>query len=218
MNAYSNDLRRRIVESYEGGEHTLAEVADLFGVSLATVKNFLRRQRETGSPDALPHAGGRRPALFEKACRFVREALRRDNDLTLDELRRRPQARHRQTVSRPTLCRLLQALGLPRKKSRSTSASATRRESGGRAAAARPEALQVRRRVGREPRFGAALRPRPARRAGGGQRTAELRREPDADRRARARRAGRADDDPGAATARLFAINLVMLLLLFLLF
>jgi transposase len=129
MNPYSNDLRHRIVETYESGEHTLAEVADLFSVSLATVKNFLRRNRETGSPDALPHAGGRKPALSEKARLFVREALQQDNDLTLDELRRRLQARHKQTVSRPTLCRLLQTLDLPRKKSRSTPLKATLKES-----------------------------------------------------------------------------------------
>ena len=129
MKAYSNDLRRRVVETYEGGEHTLADVADLFSVSLATVKNFLRRHRETGSPDALPHAGGRRPAVNEKARQFIREALRQDNDLTLDELRRRLQAKHKQAISRPTMCRLLQTLGLPRKKSRSTPVSATRRES-----------------------------------------------------------------------------------------
>ena len=128
MNPYSNDLRRRIVETYEGGEHTLAEVADLFSVSLATVKNFLRRHRETGSPDTLPHGGGRKPALNEKARLFIREALEQDNDLTLDELRRRLQSKHKQTVSRPTLCRLLQALDLPRKKSRSTPLSATRKE------------------------------------------------------------------------------------------
>ena len=129
MNPYSNDLRRRIVETYESGEHTLAEVADLFSVSLATVKNFLRRHRETGSPDALPHGGGRRPALNEKARLFIREALQQDNDLTLDELRRRLQSKHQQAVSRPTLCRLLQALDLPRKKSRSTLPSATPRAS-----------------------------------------------------------------------------------------
>jgi transposase len=128
MKAYSNDLRRRIVETYEGGEHTLAEVADLFRVSLATVKNFLRRKRETGSPDAMPHAGGRKPALNEKTRLFLRQTLQQDNDLTLDELRQRLHAKHKQTVSRPTLCRLLQALDLPRKKSRSTPPSVTRRE------------------------------------------------------------------------------------------
>src|ERR1041384_3354046 len=129
MNPYSNDLRRRIVKTYESGEHTLAEVADLFSVSLATVKNFLRRHRETGSPDALPHGGGRQPALNEKARLFIRAALEQDNDLTLDELRRRLQAKHKLAVSRPTLCRLLQALDLPRKKSRSTPLSATPRAS-----------------------------------------------------------------------------------------
>ncbi|MEN3333733.1 MAG: hypothetical protein V7641_3098 [Blastocatellia bacterium] len=128
MNPYSNDLRRRIVAAYESGEHTQAEVADLFKVSLASVKNFLRRQRQAGSPDALPHAGGKPPALTEKARRFVQDAVQQDNDLTLDELRRRLKIKHKQAVSRPTLCRLLQTLGLPRKKSRSTPANATSRE------------------------------------------------------------------------------------------
>src|SRR5437868_2438547 len=114
MNPYSNDLRRRIVEAYESGEHTLAEVADLFSVSLASVKNLVRRQRETGSPDALPHAGGKKPALTEKARLFIQDAVQQDNDLTLDELRRRLKTKHRKEVSRPTLCRLLQTLGLPR--------------------------------------------------------------------------------------------------------
>lgn len=129
MKPYSNDLRRRIVETYESGEHTLAEVADLFQVSLATVKNFLRRHRQTGSPDALPHAGGRQPALSEKARLFVRHAVQQDNALTLAELQKRLKAKHKKTVSRPTLCRLLQSLGLPRKKERSTLASATVRAS-----------------------------------------------------------------------------------------
>lgn len=135
MKPYSNDLRRKIVEAYEGGEHSLAEVAELFGVSLATVKNFLRRHRQTGCADALPHAGGRRPSLNEKARASVREALEQNNDLTLAELRRVVKGKHRKEVSLPTISRLLRALDLPRKKSRSTPASATRRESSGRAAA-----------------------------------------------------------------------------------
>ena len=116
MNPYSNDLRRRIVEAYESGEYTQAEVADLFNVSLASVKNFRRRQRETGSPDALPHAGGRTSALTDKARQFIRDAVQQDHDLTLDERRRRLKSKHKKAVSLPTLSRLLQALHLPRKK------------------------------------------------------------------------------------------------------
>jgi transposase len=74
MKAYSNDLRHRIVEAYENGQYSQDEVAELFQVSLATVKNFLRRKRETGSPDALPHAGGNKPLLDEKPASSFRRA------------------------------------------------------------------------------------------------------------------------------------------------
>src|SRR5689334_15729949 len=128
MKPYSNDWRRRIVEAYESGKYSQGEVAELFQVSLATVKNFLRRKRETGSSDALPHAGGNKPRLDEKARQFIHECVKGNNDLTLDELCRRVKARHRKSVSRPTMSRLLQALNLPRKKSRSTLRSATPKE------------------------------------------------------------------------------------------
>src|ERR1051325_1821007 len=88
MKPYSNDLRRKIVDAYESGDHSLDEVADLFGVSLATVKNFLRRKRETGSSDALLHAGGKKPSLNEKARTSVRAAIKGNNDLMLKELRK----------------------------------------------------------------------------------------------------------------------------------
>jgi transposase len=129
MKPYSNDLRRKIVELYEGGDHSLDQVADLFGVSLATVKNFLRRKRLTGSSDALPHAGGKPPSLNEKARSSVREAIKENNDLTLKELRNLLKGKHKKEVSLPTISRLLQTLGLPRKKSRSTLAKEILKES-----------------------------------------------------------------------------------------
>ena len=116
MKAYSNDMRRRIVEVYQTNEYSEPEVAELFGVSVATVKNYVRRQRQTGSADALPHAGGRKPTLSEKARRFVRQIITEKKDLTLEEVCQRVERRHKKKVSRPTMCRVLQALGLPRKK------------------------------------------------------------------------------------------------------
>lgn len=120
MKPYSNDLRRRIVKVYESGDHTLEEVAELFSVSLASVKNFLRRHRLTGSSDALPHAGGQKPSLNQKARTTLRNALKENNDLTLKELRHLLKGKHKKEVSLPTISRLLQEFGLPRKKSRST--------------------------------------------------------------------------------------------------
>lgn len=126
MRPYSNDLRRTIVAAYASHHYSQRAVAELFGVSLATVKNFLSRQRDTGSPDALPPGGGKRPALSEPGRAFVQRLVEHDNDLTLQELCRQVARRHRRQVSVATMCRVLQTLGLPRKKSRSMPANATR--------------------------------------------------------------------------------------------
>lgn len=120
MKPYSNDLRRRIVEAYENNDYSQREVAELLGVSQATVKNLVRRQRETGTTDALPPAGGPRPCLSEKTRRFVQEIVKQINDLTLEELCQRVERKYKKKVSLSTLCRLLQTLGLPRKKRLST--------------------------------------------------------------------------------------------------
>lgn len=133
MKAYSNDLRRKIIAAYENNDYSQQQVADLFGVSPATVRNLVRRKRETGSPDALAHAGGRSPALHDQARLFVQDLLKQNNDLTLAELRSQVERKHKKRVSLPTLCRLLQGLGLPRKKSRSTPANVIRPESSKRA-------------------------------------------------------------------------------------
>lgn len=133
MKPYSDDLRRKIIAAYENNDYSQQQVADLFGISPATVRNLVRRKRETGSPDALPHAGGKPPLLHDQARLFVQELVKENNDLTLAELRSQVERKHKKKVSLPTLCRLLQTLGLPRKKSHSTPPSATAKESSRRA-------------------------------------------------------------------------------------
>jgi transposase len=63
VKAYSNDLRRKVVAAYERGHHSQREIAELFGVSPATARNFVRRKRKCGSPDQLRRGGGA-PALI----------------------------------------------------------------------------------------------------------------------------------------------------------
>ena len=129
MNPYSNDLRGKIIAAYERSDSSQREVATLFGVSPATVRNLVRRKRETGSTDALPHSGGKAPSLDGPARTFVQTVVHHHNDLTLEELVQRVEHEHRTKVSLSTMCRVLQALGLPRKKSRSTPRNGTPPES-----------------------------------------------------------------------------------------
>lgn len=129
MKAYSNDLRRKVVAAYERGHHSQREIAELFGVSPATVRNFVRRKRERGSPDQLPR-GGDAPARIDDAARHeLRQLIACSPDATLEEARLHLVRRVGVRVGLSAICRALTKLGLPRKKSRSTPQSATRQES-----------------------------------------------------------------------------------------
>jgi len=47
MKAYSQDLREKVVQAIEHGK-SRKEVVDVFGVSLSTVKRYLRQKRQLG--------------------------------------------------------------------------------------------------------------------------------------------------------------------------
>jgi transposase len=47
MNAYSKDLRLRVLSAIDRGIPR-KEVVELFGVSLSTIKRWLNRRRQTG--------------------------------------------------------------------------------------------------------------------------------------------------------------------------
>jgi transposase len=123
MKPYSKDLREKIVRALADGTHE--EVADRFSVSLSFVEKLWRRFRTTGSCAALPHAGGRARSLQAHEATIRREVATQP-DVTLSELCERVAAAGAPAVCQATMCAELRRLDLPRKKSRSTTASATR--------------------------------------------------------------------------------------------
>jgi len=132
MRPYSQDLRDRAVAAYEAGEGSEAAVAARFGLHKSTLEKWLYRKRDTGSCAALPHASG--PARSLQACDdLLRTEVKKQPDVSLAELCERVEAATGLSASISMMCRELQLLDLPRKKSRSTTASATRRASSKRA-------------------------------------------------------------------------------------
>jgi transposase len=125
MKAYSNDLRRALIAAYENHPYSQREVADLFGVSPATGRNLVRRKRATGTPDALPWAGGKRTTMVPPIQDRVRQLVAKRKDRTLAELCAQIAQEYHTQVSVATMCRLLQRLGLRRKKRRSTRRNGT---------------------------------------------------------------------------------------------
>jgi transposase len=127
MKAYSQDLRERVIAAVEAGAQSRPELAETFEVSESTIDKWAKRWRDTGRVAALPFAGGRRRAL--KACAAdIRAEVKQQADVTLDELCERVEAQTGVTASRSMMARELQVLALPRKKSRSMTANATRLE------------------------------------------------------------------------------------------
>ena len=114
MKAYSTDLRERVVAACDAGGATREHIAARFSVSVPWVRQLLRRRRETSSIAPKPRGGGRAPAFDGEAAGRLREAVRADDDATLDELGRAAGV----ACSAPAVYRALRRLEITRKKSR----------------------------------------------------------------------------------------------------
>src|SRR5918994_2789898 len=70
MDAYSEDLRKKIVQALQQRRMTKSEAARAFGVSLSSVKRYAKAAAEgrSLSPGKAP---GKRPLLDEKARRLL---------------------------------------------------------------------------------------------------------------------------------------------------
>jgi transposase len=123
MRAYSIDLRVRVVTACDARDGTRDQIAARFSVSVAWIRRLLQRRRETGSIAPKPRGGGRAPAFDAEAGRRLRQAVRADEDATLQELAQAAGV----TCCPSAVHRALARLGITRKKSRGGRPSRTAR-------------------------------------------------------------------------------------------
>src|SRR4051794_28083736 len=112
MTPYSQDLRKRVLDTVGRGDGSLRQVARRFLVSISFVTRLLQLHRITGSVLPRRHGGGNPAALGPGDLERLRELVRKQPDATLEELRQRLGA----SCSTMTISRALRKLGLPRKK------------------------------------------------------------------------------------------------------
>lgn len=85
MNAYSKDLRLKVLSAIDRGIPR-KEATGLFGVSLSTIKRWLKRRRQTGEVNIYQIPG--RPSVKGAALReWLPKQLEANPDLTLKEHR-----------------------------------------------------------------------------------------------------------------------------------
>lgn len=125
MQAYSLDLRQRVVSAYENGVETILEVAERFEVSDSFIKKLLRRKRATGEIAPIGHRGGQPKRLSQKHRKWLLKTVLAEPDITLGELSERLSSEQNISASVSTLWRELKGLNLRRKKSRWSLVSAT---------------------------------------------------------------------------------------------
>src|SRR5918995_4231787 len=89
MDAYSEDLRKKIVEAVQERRMNQSEAAHAFGVSLSSVKRYLKavRERRSLSPGKAP---GKRPTLEEKARKLLEADVEERPFAKLKQRRRDP--------------------------------------------------------------------------------------------------------------------------------
>ena len=116
MNAYSEDLRRKIVQAVERGMPK-AEAARTFDVSLSSVKRYVTTYRE-GRSLAPKRRPGSKPKLDEGTKRLLEADLEEHPTATLPQRREFLRQACGVEVSDSTVSRVLKRLGWTRKKDR----------------------------------------------------------------------------------------------------
>lgn len=116
MQAYSLDLRQRVVRACEQGQDSIATIAERFSVSVGFVKKMLSLKRTSGELAPRGHGGGRRASLTERQRQLLGRKVRAQNDISLAELQTILHESEGVSVHVSTICRALQQLELPHKK------------------------------------------------------------------------------------------------------
>jgi len=124
MDAYSEDLRRKIVEAVQQGRMNKSEAARAFGVSLSSVKRYTKAVCEgrSLSPGKAP---GKRPRLDEKARRLLEADLEERPFAKLKDRREYLLKVAGVSASESTLSRAIRKMGFGRKKGRWVRVSVT---------------------------------------------------------------------------------------------
>ncbi len=116
MNAYSEDLRKKIVEAVERGTPK-TEAARTFGVGISSVKRYVATARE-GKSLAPKKRPGSKPKLDQGARRLLEADLEERPAATLPQRREFLGRVAGVEVSESTVSRMLKRLGWSRKKDR----------------------------------------------------------------------------------------------------
>lgn len=128
---YSNDLRRKFLQSYEKGKGTLEELAERFEVSVGWAKKISALRTRTGQMDRPPWRRGPVSRVTVEVQQWMGEQIRQQPDVTLMELQSLLHEAQGLRLSIGRLWLALRQMGLRLKKSHSMPRNKQRRKRSG---------------------------------------------------------------------------------------
>ena len=111
MNAYSNDLRKRIIDAINDGDKVV-DVAERFSVGVRFVYSLLRRFLDTGSYEAKKRSGGAPRKISHDDEIKIQQIIKKNPDATLEEIRKQADFK----VSIATIHRAIKRMNITFKK------------------------------------------------------------------------------------------------------
>jgi transposase len=141
MKAYSQDLRERVLRAVDKGKPR-AQIIELFRVSRATIKRYLKQRRETGhvQPQAIP---GRTPRKGAALQAHVGELLHERSDARLEDYCQMWESRFGVMLSPSTMSRASRRAGYTRKKTLAANEQKQQERAAWRAQASQLDARQL---------------------------------------------------------------------------
>ncbi len=119
MRAYSPEVRQRVLRAVDEGTPR-DQIIELFHISRATIKRYVKQRRETGSvlPRPIPGRPPRKRAAVQMGVQALLEA---HPEASQQEYCHWWEAEQGMCVSRASMSRAIHAIGWVRKQGRSTS-------------------------------------------------------------------------------------------------
>ena len=113
---YSTDLRLRVINAYEKGKKTQKEIAELFGLGIATFNRYWKQYKETGDVTPAEYKRGRKAAVDKKQMFRIKELILQKPDASLNELCQRYNRARNEKIGISIMFRVVCKLGFRRKK------------------------------------------------------------------------------------------------------
>ncbi|MCP3930949.1 MAG: hypothetical protein GY705_17835, partial [Bacteroidetes bacterium] len=113
------DVRKKVVDAYEQSDNSIDKIAQIHSVSPASLKNWIKQKRNTGSLEPqIPKRLGRKPVLDQDDRDFIKNILSKNPSISTGDIKSLLAEERKKNVSLETIRKTLIDMGYAYKNKR----------------------------------------------------------------------------------------------------